>query len=359
MSASAKKLADQFLAAARKSPGDRPEICRRAAYTFMGLAQDPKNVRSSGQLAQIGMHFATAAHRERPPVMDDFNDLLQETVVAYNEVGDDQMDLISRRREIHDERTPSDPGRISIAPESFNRDATLGRSAVITSNPTPEQITQGITQSQNVAFWQGVKKEAQAMTVDTNFGFPPASNPGVLELLLVSIFARTYADIEYGSDGNRTKVRCDIGLGNRATVVGNYIAVTVGMDPPPTGGFSTSAVVTCGASIGAFAAPSSAPVLRTVFIDELLVGGLAFSQIPLKAVQLLPIQSNLPLGDTLIISFRSIKSATPIVRFFYTQASNISSQPIPIPDDIAFVHVESPLTNSGACQARLVFQLAL
>jgi len=354
MSASAKKLADQFLAAARKNPGNRPEICRRAAYTFMGLAQDPKNVRSQQQLVSIGLQFADAAHHERPPVMDDFNDLLQETMVAYNEVGDDQMDLVARRREIHDERTPPTPGFTSIAPESFNRDATLGRSAVIKYAPSPFEITQGIQQSQNVAFWQGVKKEAQAMTVDVSLGFLP-SQQGVSEFLANN---RPYAEVEFGSDGNRTKIVLDVALGKRLTVVGNYVAVTVGMDAPGAGSIATA--LTAGASIGTFAAPSQGPVIRTAYIDALLKNANSpMIPIPLKAVALLPIQSQLALGETAVLTFSDYGGQT--IHFaYFQQLNNSAAAPIPITGDIAFVQIHNNNTNvSAQANFRLPFQLAL
>jgi hypothetical protein len=353
MSATAKKLADQFLAAARKDPGNRPEICRRAAYTFMGLAQDPKNVRSSGQLAQIGMQFATAAHHERPPVMDDFNDLLQETMIAYNEVGDDQMDLVARRREIHDARTPMTPGAFSIAPESFNRDATLGRSAVIKWAPTPFEITQGILQAQNVAFWQGVKKEAQALTVDVSLGYLPANQDSDS---FTPSNIRGYAEVEFGSDGNRTKVKLDIGLGKRLTVVGNYVAVTVGVGRP---GFNKpSPQFTAGASIGTFAAPSLGPVILTEYIDSLAINtDSVFIPVPLKAVALLPLQSGLQLGETADITFVDHGGAV-VSRNFYQQLNNGGAAPIPIVGDAAYVQIRNN-ANAFAAGFRLPFQLAL
>jgi hypothetical protein len=351
MSASAKKLADQFLAAARKNPGNRPEICRRAAYTFMGLAQDPKNVRSQQQLVSIGLQFADAAHHERPPVMDDFNDLLQETVVAYNEVGDDQMDMISRRREIHDERTPMTQGFLSIAPESFNRDATLGRSAVVKFGPSQEEIVQGIQQSQNVAFWQGVKKESQAMTVDVNLGFLPVSQPSGE----ITPNARPFGEVEYGADGNRTKIKFDLSLGQRLTVVGNYIAVTLGMDPPRAGGLSPK--ITVGASIGAFAAPSQAPLIRTEYVEPIADG--ATSQlipIPLKSVLLLPVQTDMVFAGNAEIDFYDY-GQTLITRVFFTQTSPYSMTTIPIYGDANWVSV----TNHSGAQAafRFPFQLAM
>jgi len=68
------QIAQSFLGQIQANPGQKYDICRRAAYTFMGLAQDPKNVRAMQQLAEVGHIFARAASNTRPPVMDDFAD---------------------------------------------------------------------------------------------------------------------------------------------------------------------------------------------------------------------------------------------------------------------------------------------
>src|SRR6185369_14469800 len=120
--ASPKALAAKFLGAAQRNPSARREICQEAARTFMGLAHDPRNVRQTGQLAKIGIEFADAAIRAQPITMDDFTDLLHETAQAHEASGGDAMDEIAIRREVHDERTTRDPGNVSIAPASFNKD---------------------------------------------------------------------------------------------------------------------------------------------------------------------------------------------------------------------------------------------
>lgn len=355
MSAAAKKLANEFIGAARVNPAGRGDIFREAAYTFMGLAQNPKNSRLSGSLSKIGLEFANAASRERPPTMDDFKDLLLETQQAYNEVGDDPQDLVARRREIHDERTPHTPGFVSIAPESFNRDATLGRSAKIKFAPTPEEVHDGILQNVNVAFWQGTKKEAQAMTVDASLGFLPAPPFGLDTPGGIFLDARPFGEVEYGSDGNRTKVKFDLAFGKRLTVVGNYIAVTVGMDPPrPTFACPT---LTAGASIGAFAAPSPAPLVLTAYVDGIAAGTSSkFIPIPLKAVELLPLQSNMILGDTATISFFNYGGAF-ISQVFYKQSETTWIQPIPITGDVAFIQIAN--TSAHGANYRFPFQLAM
>jgi hypothetical protein len=342
------KIVNQYVGAAQANPDGRPEIYRQAAYRFMGLAQNPKNARQSHQLAQIGLEFANAA--TRPVTMDDFQDLLRETAQAYDEAGDDPMDLISRRREIHDERTPLLPGQVLITPESFNRDATLGRSAVIKFNPTAEEVAIGILQSQNVAFWQGNKKEAQAMTVDISLGFLP---PLPFDFG-TGTDVRPFGEVEYGSDGNRTKVTFDVALGKRLTVVGNYIAVTVGMDPPFVGHPTTQ--ITAGASIGAFAAPSQGPLVRTAYLDDFDPGVSNPIPIPLKAVALLPMQTSLILGGTATILFFNYGGSL-ISQVFYKQSETTWMQPVPITGDVAFIKVQN--TGAGGGNFRLPFQLAM
>jgi hypothetical protein len=353
------QIAQSFLGAAAANPQQKHEICRQAAYAFMGMAQDPKNVRASQQLAEVGLQFARASADTRPPVMDDFADLLQETQQAYEAAGpygDDPMDLIAMRREIHEDRTPRTPGQIFITPESFNRDATLGRSAKIKFAPTEDDKRNGIQQSQTVAFWQGTKKEAQAMTVDVNLIFLPGL-PAAPDLF-TPLNARPYFELEYGSDGNKTKVVADLALGKRATVPGNYVAVNVGMDPPGFG--KPCPVIDVGASIGAFAATSPAPLVRTVYADSVPTPGSSVAfPIPLKAVALLPVQSTLVVGESFRINFLDFGGGA-ISRVFYTQAANATMPVIPIIGDASFVVIEPTGAFLFPTNAfRLPFQLAL
>lgn len=364
MGATAKSIADQFIGAARENPSGREEIFKRAANTFMGLAMDPKNARSSQQLAKIGMDFATAASVERPATMSDFTDLLNTTRQAFEETGEDPMGAIARRAEIQAANTPVNPGQISIAPETFDEKSTLGRSAQITYQPTNDDIINGIVQRQTVAFWQGKKKEAQAMTVDVSLGFLPA----VLQANDGTPFARQnnrpYAEIEFGSDGNRNLFQMDLGLGKRVTVVGNYVSVNIGMDPPfqpvaPPFNFTTKPI-TVGASIGAFAAPTAAPLIRTVYMDHLVANnGSAFLPIPLRAAQLLPIQSDLNpnlANQTIEFAIYDI-GGNELSQFTYLAARNFQMSPIPIYGDAAYI--AATLNNGPTTNVRLPFQLSL
>lgn len=364
-----KDIVGRFVSMAKRDPQNAPEVYRQAARTFIGLAIDPKNARSTRALHNIAMDFAQRASRMQPqPVtIDDFTDLLQETAQAYAEVGDDVMDLIARRREIHDERDPM-AKRVSIAPETFNRDATLGRSAVIEflQGLTPEEqaaaTATGIAEQQTVAFWQGTKVEAQAMTVDVGMVNPPP--PGQAGEIFLVPSVRAYGVVEFGSDGNKTSVKFDIGRGVRFTVVGNYVAVNVVAGPPSKTGtvYDPTAPITVGASLGAFAAPSQAPLIMTEYLDNLDQGAgneSGFILIPMKAVQLLPVQSNLAAGETATLEFYGYGGGTaPLATAVVAPlAANASQFPIPIPGDIAFVRV----INNGATSRsfRLPFQLSL
>jgi len=355
MGATAHKIASAFIGAAQREPGNRSEIFRKAAYTFVGLAQDPANARSSSQLVQLGLQFADAAHSARPPTMDDFVDLLRETETSYNEVGDDPQDLIARRREIHDDRTKPDPGHISIAPSTFNKDATLGRSAVIKWAPTQDDIVNGIVQSQNVAFWQGIKKEAQAITIDISLGFLPASADSDA---LTPNNVRPYAEIEFGSDGNRTKFRCDVGQGKRLTVVGNYVSVSVAAGAPRAG--APSPAITAGASIGCFAAPSPAPTILTLYVDGVDVGASGdWLPIPLKAVQLLPVQmGNMALGGVFAVQFADLGGGS-VGQTYATMSATSWPPTIPIPGDAAYVRIFNQGPTPFPVLFRLPFQLAV
>lgn len=345
-------LIDGYINTAREAP-DPASVLRAAANDFGKFAMHPKNARMSVQLKNVAMEFAMFASKvkpRRPPTADDFEDLMHETQMAIEEVGDeDQMAIIARQREIHDERSGDAP-RVSISPESFNVNATLGRSATIKYAPSQEDIANDIVQTQTVAFWQGVKREAQAVTVDIGFTLTPDPS------LDASYNIRPYAIVEYGSDGNKTARRVDVGFGQRLTVVGNYVSVLVGMAPPMVG--KTNVPVTVGASIGAFAAPSSCPVILTEYIDQLDGGGDSDRLVrPQGAMQLLPLVTDLALGETAILTFYGYGvGGGVILNAFYQQSVN-SVSPIPLPDDVAFVRI-----HNGAGSARnfrLPFQISM
>jgi hypothetical protein len=255
---------------------------------------------------------------------------------------------------------------VSIQPASFlNKDATLGRTAAITFNPSPEQRAAGIFATQTVAFWQGAKKESQAMTVDIGCVLPPvqiATSPR----FAIAIAARTYAILQYGADGNtQNAITIDVGLGKRVTVVGNYISVVVGMDQGvqgKTGHLDEEVgVVTLGASIGTFAAHTQAPITRSLYFDNLPVN--TFSDhvpLPLRAAFVLP-----PLGasttDTITYSFEDFNQRT-IGEFAYTLSPiGPFMTSYPVPSGAYFVRIKSlqGIPTNALNQAVIPFQLSL
>ena len=342
-------LTATFLGAAAAHPERAPQIYRRAAETFTGLASDRKNRAVARHLHEVAQEFAEAA--QRPPTEEDFHDLLRETAQAYEEVGDDPLDLLARRREIHEVRSPTP--RVSIAPASFTEDVTLGRAGIFTYAPSAAEIVNGIKQSDTLAFWQGQKAEAQAVTVDVGLisqNFPlPTVTP------LPTDNARPYGIVEYGSDGNRTSVKFDVGFGVRFTVVGNYVSVMVGMDPPMSG--SPAAQLSIGASLGLFAAPSQAPVFLTGYVDDLGVGAsTGFIQRPQKAIQLGPIQTDATGGTTTLEFYHIGGGAAPLYRLEYPSGT-LSASPIPLAGDVGFLKLIN--NTGGVANYRLPFQLSL
>lgn len=348
MSNKVKRLAKEFVEAARRRPEIAPAILRKGAATFAALASDPQNAHAVRQLTAIGLDFAGAAAQvqERAATTNDFTQLLRESAQAWEELGPDAafsmhaaQDVQALAREVHESELPGQ--YVSIQPHTFlNKDATLGRSAMITYNPTEEQKTQGIQQMQTVAFWQGSKTESQAMTVDFGNTLPPVSPSSPKAPSTVS--ARPFAIVQYGADGNtQNSVIVDIGLGRRATVVGNYISVLVGMDPPPVGQTAAVPVLTLGASIGTFTAHSIAPITRTVYIDNLAAATVSeFFVIPQRAVQLLPPFAASP-TDTLEVFFGAYNGVTVAEwRCVYSPNTPFLS-PIPVPADAYFVRVRS------------------
>ena len=248
---------------------------------------------------------------------------------------------------------PLDGQRVSIQPASFNRSTTLGRAAKITYAPTSDQMLQGIKETETVAFWQGDKVEAQAVSVDIGMVLPP------LPKVASNLDARPYALIEWGLDGYRqSSVVVDVGLGRRFVLVANYVAVTVGTDPPAPG--QQSPLLTIGAGIGTFAAPSQAPVTRTIYLDQVdLSGGSGPLQIPARAVQLMPILTSAPTASYDVEFFNY--SGNNICGWQFTANPAVLSTPptapFVMPPDAYFFTISS--TAGGPVNVRLPFQLSL
>ncbi len=380
--------------AAKAHPVKRPQILREGAALLAQAAGDPRNKHHKAHLTSIGLELVGAAMKaqqalqpqpqwEEPQqrqhfTMTDFEDLLSQTREAVEQLPENgfypsaALDVLALRGATGGSPEGgsgdlSSPGasagagasataspRVSIAPASFNANSTLGRAVTVTFAPTPAQTAQGISQSQTAAFWQGVKEESQAMSVDVgtvlqptppeHFGAGPTSRP--------------FAVIQYGADGNTQNViPIDVGQGRRLTVIGNYISVLLGMDPPPVN--RTSAVLTMGASIAAFAATSEAPVTRTVYFDSLdPMSNTPFHAVPLRATTLLVPCPGTGFGGvyigTLDIHFFDITGHV-VTSWHYDFTTGFGLIPIQVPTDAYFFNVFPSLAGSF----RLPFQLSL
>jgi hypothetical protein len=370
-----KKIVSSFIGQARRDPANAARIYRRGAQTLSGLANDPRNERLRPVLVNAGLSFAgaameaeakTAAPQQRI-TQTDFSALLEEMRDAVEQLPDEgfypgaAMDVLALRGEggtapgaagapgVPGAATPDGNPGISIAPASFNENSTLGRSVSIKFAPTDADRAQGVFESQTVAFWQGTKREAQAMSVDLTTVLVPQPNN------LLTQTARAHAILEYGSDGNKqSNAVVDFGTGRRITVVGNYISVIVGMDPPRAG--TTSGTLTLGASIGAFAAPSEAPVTRTVYFDDVTpgMGSNDVQQVPLRATLLLPPITQFAPNDDTVVLFLGF-GGTQVGQWEFNNATGPSS-PAPVPADAFFVQI---FNSKGGGDIRLPFQLSL
>jgi len=346
--ATTRDLAATVLGEAAMAPQLAPQIFKRASQNFARLAKAPQNSKISQELSALAQHFAAAA--DRPGSVEDFHDLLRESAEAYEQVGDyeEDMDPIARRAEIHAERTPGLP-RVSIAPKSINRTTRLGDQATIKYQPTDIEIQNGVRETNTIIYWQGEKEESQTFTVDIDVlqPLPRQDDPS-----LPQPGARPYGIVIYAADGSQAKAVFDIGSGVRFTGVGNYVSILIGMEPPPPGRFS--APLTVGALMGMFAAPSTAPLIRTVYIDDLDNGETTpVITRPLKAVTLLPPQSS-EIGAFGLYEFLD---ASMNVLYALKLFNSSLGAPIPLANDVVYIRV----THNGAVSAnyRLPFQLSL
>lgn len=279
----------------------------------------------------------------------DFYGLLEELAQAYAEAGPRDMDVIARRRELHDARTPG-LVRACITPASISADSTLGRIATLKWSPSADDKRNNIVQESTAAQWAGAKAEAQAVTVDCGLVSPP---PLTRTADTPAAGARPYGIITYGSDGCRVSAKFDLNFGVRFTIACDNLTLLVGMDRPATG--AESVALTVGASVGFFSAPSLAPVVCSLYVDSLDDGDdSGFLPRPLRAVQLLPILTDATGGDT-HVEFYGFGGAA---LYSVTYPSGImDASPVILGNDVAFVRV---VNDTGAPAGySLPFQLAL
>lgn len=342
-----KRTVSAIVGAAERQPDQAPAIYARAAQAFEQRSKNTKDVQVARRLEKLANYFGQRAALP-PPMIDDFQQRLRQTIEAYEQVGDNDLAVLARRNQLQEAAKPGGL-RPPMTPPSFNPSSILGRTAVIKYAPTPEEKANGIVQSDGVALWQGDTIEAMAMTVDVNITSPPLYPIGADVLS-----TRAYGILKFGSDGNTTtEVKFDLGFGQRFTVVGNYISVVVGMDAPAPS--TKSAKLTAGASIGAFSAPSQAPALLTLYADELANGDAATFPRPMRAMQLLPVQTTAAAGN-MKLEFLNANGLQVLYQLTYP-AGTLSAQPIPFTGDCGYIR----LTNQTGVAAdfRLPCQLSL
>ena len=341
-----------YLGAAAAHPERADRVYRDAARTLAGLAQDPLNRPFKSILEGAALEFAGAsAGWQAPPVVDDFRELLVDTAAAREALGGTREDLaVEAGRRVVAEAHEAHP-RVKITPPSLDW-ACLGRAGKYKFNPTDEERAAGIIGQGTLAFWQGSKDEAQAATVDVALLAAPPT-PSGLPSFLYSV--RPFVSVEYGSDGGKAQVTYDLSLGRRITVVGNYVSVLVGMDPPAPG--LLSAVISVEASIGMFAAPSVAPVVRTTYIDLSTGSTSALLPIPLKAAQLLPLVTSAVGGTSTVrfYGFGDVGATMPVGSVSYPA----TSWPVPVPGDAFFFTVTNATGVVAGSRYRLPWQLSL
>ncbi len=347
-----KQLAQKIIEQAQQNPARAAHVYRRGASVLGYAASLPENAAVALQLEALGFDFVDAALQSRAGGSYDFGGL-------FRRIDDVDVNLPAANAPEAPPPSPSYGGggasladlndlQVSTQPKSFNQTTTLGRVANVTFNPSSDQRVIGIAQTQTVAFWQGNKVEAQAMSVDIGTVLPPAPNAFLTQS------ARTFALVEWGCDGYRQAlVEVDVGLGRRLSIPANYIAVSVGMDPPRTG--TVTPTLAIGGSISTFAAPSQAPVIRTRYFDFLTPGGASpRTLIPLRAVQLLTPMSSI-IGVTITINWYDYGGANMGV-WTWNNAANIPNiSPTPVPPDAYFFDISS----TGGSSLRVPFQLSL
>ena len=307
-----------------------------AAHYFRDFARRPENVNVARALIGHANGFAArAAQSQRRVTVDDFEELEAEAAQAHREVGSfGDLEVRARRNEIHAAKRTSN--RVSIAPRSFTESTPLGRSATIKFQPSSADVAAGIQQSATVAMWTGTLEETQALTVDIGVSAFPAPGSGVS--------CRAQAVITYGTDGFQQSVTVDVGLGQRITVPGNMCIVLVQMLAPYAG--LPSGVMTVGATISPFAAPSQSPVVLTAFVDQ--VNGVGFpSNIPRpnRAQAIWPPPQCSDLTGTVTGRFLFQDAAGTLLYALPTFVPGTIVAPIPLTGDVALIVLQTTATN--------------
>lgn len=367
------RVVQEIIGSAEADPLTAPQAYVQAAQNFRALAQQPQFRQMATLLGEKAQEFKIRAAQHlavQEAVKDDFEEQEQHFAEAYSKFGHHGNDMLVKAGRNEAAAAPggqqtgaaaSDVQRVCPIPISVESQR-IGSTGQFKYQPTQADTINGIKESDTLLMWQDVKSVAQVLTVDVGLikGEVPTFPPK-----LTNFSCRPYGIVEYGADGYHSVVKFDVGCGTRFTVAGNYCSVQVGMDPPdvafppwyPTG----SGIMSIGASLGFYAAPSQAPVTCTAYIDNLAQQKQANVVRPAKAVAILP-----PIGARADGS-----GPVPITLTFYGWGGEIIGMlsfnigdivcPIPLSNDIAGLQIGNddsggkPQTSSF----RLVFQLAL
>ena len=118
-----------------------------------------------------------------------------------------------------------------------------------------------------------------------------------------------------------------------------------------------SGQMTITGSIGTFAAPSRTPVILTIYLDNLPAGGVSdFIVRPMKAIQLLPIQSSAA-GGLVALDFFNLGGGNTAIYTLSYPIGTVTPTPVPISGDVGAVRITN--LTGGVANFRLPFQLAM
>lgn len=346
---------------AARDPARRSQILGDTALGLVAQSQSPRHAKEAQVLRALAERIALAAmassHQMDPATLDDFEETLEEHDAAHAQFVED-LDVRAHADDLHDAKIAQHGARVSIAPITWGKGATLGRTGRFKYGASSNDVKSNICQSATLAYWQGEPHEAQAITVDLA---PPVDYvptpllelPALSPLPRVDTSSRPYGIVSYGSDGAVTRVKFDAGFGARLTVTGSYVSVVAGMDPPATRTLPGTMSLTC--SIGAFASPSTAPVFVTEYIDQLDSDEYSAPiQRPMHATQLLPVLSD-AVGGVALLQFWGQGAVRLLYQISYPVGQLLL--PIPLPSEVQYVSVRNQ--TGDRANFRIIFQLSL
>lgn len=219
-----------------------------------------------------------------------------------------------------------------------------------------KSLTAPILPEVQVCRWDGENDETLPVTITVgrveNSGGILFPYPGQLPGTIANY--RPYGRLRYGVRGYaQDTITMDIGRGFQFCIAASFVYFSVGMDVPLNG--TNGGAMQLGASLGWFESRTSAPIMRTVYIDALAVLGITTITIPVFAQTLLPpMSSDQSANASISLNFQTV-DGTSVGYLKFAPGTVVA--PIPLPNDAYQIQV----TNlAGALSnIRLPFQLAL